>query len=78
MFFDTPLDRSTILARVGRVQAKLGETGEARRSYRRVLELGDAGSWGYLEASFWLAEDAYRAGRTDQARQLHRTADRAW
>ena len=78
MFFDTPHDRSTILARAGRVQVKLGETGEARRSYRRVLELRDAGTWGYLEASFWLAEDAYRAGRTDEARQLYRTADRAW
>jgi tetratricopeptide (TPR) repeat protein len=78
MFFDTPLDRSTILARAGRVQAKLGETGEARRSYRRALELGEVGTWGYLEASFWLGEDAYRAGRTDEARGLYRTADRAW
>jgi tetratricopeptide (TPR) repeat protein len=78
MFFDTPLDRGTILARAGRVQAKLGETGEARRSYRRVLELGDAATWGYLEASFWLAEDAYRSGRTDEALPLYRTADRAW
>jgi hypothetical protein len=77
-FFDTPLDRSTILARGARAQAKLGEAEEARRIYRRVLELRDEGSWGYLEASFWLAEEAYRAGRLEEARGLHRAADRAW
>jgi tetratricopeptide (TPR) repeat protein len=78
VFFDTPLDRSTILARGARVHAKLGETEEARRIYRSILELEDEGSWGYLEASFWLGEDAYRANRRDEARELHRTAARAW
>jgi hypothetical protein len=77
-FFDTPLDRSTVLARGARIRAKLGQTGEARRLYRRALDLGDEGTWGSLEASFWLAEDAFRAGRLDEARHLYQTADRAW
>jgi tetratricopeptide (TPR) repeat protein len=75
---DDPMDRSTILARRARVHAALGDVAQAERLYADALAFGDEGTWGTLEASFWLAERAWASGAQEQSRALYLEAERAW
>jgi tetratricopeptide (TPR) repeat protein len=73
-----PLERSTILSRLARAHAFLGEDAAAEAAWREAVDEPAHATWGYVESSFLLAELAYGRGEWVEARRLYDLARRSY
>jgi tetratricopeptide (TPR) repeat protein len=73
-----PLDRSTILSRLARAHALLGDQAAAEAAWRDAIDEEARDSWGYLESAFMLAERELARGNLVEARRLYDLARRAY